>query len=138
MLASRLILIVLAGFGTFAGAQLSLEHMQTGEVCPELGGLPACYLVFVMYGMILLSAVLIRNKVSGWLFLIGWLVVFGLAASGVTLELIQGETCPPGPAGIPQCFISLAMATACLLLYWHASGRRLGAIFMPWTVTKET
>ena len=138
MLVSRIVLILLAGFGTFVGAQLSLSHMQSGEVCPLLGGVPACYLVFVMYGMVVLSAVLIRNKLSGWLFLIGWAVVFGLAASGVTLELIQGETCPPGPAGIPQCFISLAMASACLLLYWQTSGRALRTVFMPWTVGEET
>jgi len=36
---------------------------------------------------------------------------------GVTLELIKGQTCPPGAFGIPQCFFSLAMVLICLGLF---------------------
>ena len=44
---TRLALIGLAGLGMLAGAKLSVEHLQYGEVCPMLGPIPACIIVFL-------------------------------------------------------------------------------------------
>ena len=121
---SRLLLGLISGFGTFAGLQLSGSHLQTGETCPVLGPVPACYLVAVAYALILMSAVLIRKPYALRLFLPGWVIVFGLAASGVALELSVGDTCPAGPRNIPQCFFSLSMAMACAVFFILAGGLR--------------
>ena len=113
----HLLLVLVSGFGTLAGLSLTVGHIQTGEVCPSLGPIPACYLVLAAYAMILASAFTLQKPIGTRLFFIGWLIVFGLATSGVVMELIVGETCPPGPAGIPQCFISFSMALACFAFF---------------------
>lgn len=114
---ARLTLIVLASLGTFAGAKLSLEHLPHGGVCPMLGPVPACIIVFLGYLLILLSAIFLSKRISKPLFYIGWTPVFLLALIGVTLELTKGQTCPAGAFGIPQCFFSLAMVLICLGLF---------------------
>ena len=115
--AARLALIVLAGLGTFAGARLTLEHLPHGGVCPMLGPIPACIVVFLGYLFILLSAIFLSKRVSKPFFFVGWTPVFLLALTGVILELTKGQTCPPGAFGIPQCFFSLAMVLICLGLF---------------------
>ena len=115
--AARAGLIFLAGFGTLAGAKLSLEHMQHGEICPTAGPIPACIIVFLGYLLILLAGVFLSKRFSKPAFILGWTPVFLLAFIGVTLELVKGQICPPGAFGIPQCFFSLAMVLACLALF---------------------
>ena len=114
---AHLALIVLAGLGTIAGASLSWEHLQHGEICPMLGFVPACIVVFLGYLAILLATIFIKKSYSTKLFYVGWTPVFFLALAGVGLELTNGDTCPPGAIGIPQCFYSFAMAVASLLLF---------------------
>jgi len=53
---ARLALIALAGLGTFAGARLTLEHLPHGGVCPMLGPVPACIIVFLGYFLVLIAA----------------------------------------------------------------------------------
>lgn len=113
----RLALFALAGFGTLAGAGLSADHLEHGEVCPVLGPVPACIIVFLGYLLVALSAIFLKHGISKKLFYIGWTPVFLLALMGVTLELTKGHICPPGALGIPQCFFSLAMALLCLGLF---------------------
>ena len=114
---SRIALIVIAGFGTLAGLKLSAEHLQHGEVCPTLGPLPACIVVFLGYLCVVLAAVFLKKTFVKRLFFIGWTPVFLLALMGVILELTKGHVCPPGAYGIPQCFFSLAMVLICLGLF---------------------
>ena len=115
--AARLALIALSGLGTLAGARLTFEHLPHGGVCPMLGPVPACIVVFLGYLLILLSAIFLSKRASKALFFVGWTPVFLLALMGVILELTKGQTCPPGAFGIPQCFFSLAMVLICLGLF---------------------
>lgn len=113
----RGLLLVISGFGLLAGAKLSIEHIQHGEVCPMLGPVPACIIVFLGYLAVFLAALCAQKSWSRKLFYAGWAPVFLLAAIGVVLELLQGDVCPPGPANIPQCFFSFAMILSCWLLF---------------------
>ena len=114
---ARFTLMAIAGFGTFAGAQLSLEHLQHGEVCPMIGPIPACMIVFIGYLLVVLAAIFVKGVLAKKLFYIGWTPVFLLALMGVILELTKGHICPPGALGIPQCFFSLVMALLCFGLF---------------------
>jgi len=114
---ARLGLMALTMFGTFAGAKLTFEHLKHGEVCPTLGPIPACIIVFLGYFLMLTAAFFINKRLAKPAFIIGWSPVFILAFLGVTLELIKGETCPSGAFGIPQCFFSLGMVIACAVLF---------------------
>ncbi len=113
---SRIGLIFLAGFGVFAGGHLSLDHLAHGDVCPMIGPIPACLIVLIGYILMLLAA-FIPSQHRKMTFYSGFFPVAVLAAMGVMLELTQGHICPPGPTGIPQCFISLAMVLLCLGLF---------------------
>lgn len=113
-------LLFLSGFGFIAGARLSITHLQHGEICPMIGPVPACIIVFMGYFMVFVAALMIDKNWSRRIFYMGWTPVFLLALMGVIFELTRGQICPPGPAGIPQCFISLAMAGLCWLLFRRA------------------
>ena len=117
----RIALVAIAGFGTLAGLKLSIEHIQHGEVCPMLGPVPACIIVFLGYLCVVLAALFLKRTFAKRLFYVGWTPVFLLALMGVVLELTQGHTCPPGAYSIPQCFFSLAMALICLGLFKYSS-----------------
>jgi len=119
----RAALLFIAGFGCWAGVRLSIDHLQHGEVCPMIGPVPACIVVGLGYFAIIISACIIHKPASQIIFLIGWAPIFILAFLGVILELTRGHICPPGPANIPQCFYSLAMATACGILFWIIRAR---------------
>lgn len=81
------------------------------------GPIPACLIVFLGYLAIGSSAALGATPRSKVLFFLGWAPVAGLAFSGVFLELLGNNICPPGALGIPQCVYSFAMAVACLMLF---------------------
>ena len=121
--AARLALIALSGLGTLAGARLTFEHLPHGGVCPMLGPVPACIVVFLGYLLILLSAIFLTKSASKKLFYVGWTPAFLLALMGVIAEigvmlgLREDHICPPGALGIPQCFFSFAMVLICLVLF---------------------
>ena len=120
---ARIALIILAGLGTLAGLRLTITHMQQGEICPMLGPVPACIIVFLGYLCVLLSALFIKKGFTKRLFYIGWTPVFLLALMGVIVELgvmlglVTNHICPIGAYGIPQCFFSFAMVLICLGLF---------------------
>ena len=95
--------------------------MEHGEVCPMIGPIPACIIVFLGYLGVVLAALFVKKTFAKPLFYIGWAPVFLLALMGVVLELSSGHVCPPGAYGIPQCFFSFAMALVCLGLFRAAS-----------------
>ena len=114
---ARIALLLLALFGAIAGINLSISHLSTGETCPVIGPLPACYLVAIGYSLVALSAISATAKWSRIIFFIGWTPVALLAGFGVVLELAGRETCPRGAGNIPQCFYSFLMALICLVLF---------------------
>jgi len=48
-------LLLLSGFGFLAGAQLSVNHLRHGEICPMIGPVPACIIVFFGYLMVFIA-----------------------------------------------------------------------------------
>lgn len=110
-------LILFSLLGTLAGGKLSIEHLQTGETCPEIGPIPACLIVFIGYALVLISVTIGPRSKMKLLFFIGWTPIFLLAGIGVSLEIFGQDICPPGAFGIPQCAYSLAMVLICLGLF---------------------
>ena len=106
---------------------ISLTQFRTGQGCPYLGPVPACYIVTVSYGAMGLAAVIWRQR-SGWLFAIGIAPVLLLALTGTMLEILGRPTCPRSDAGVPLCYMSLAAGTAMLAAYvlaWWAARKAL-------------
>jgi len=85
---------------------VSLSHWQTGNACPNLGPIPACYVVSVCYAAMGIAA-LLWNKPLNWLFFAGSTPVILLALVGSVLELTGYPTCPRLDSGFPLCYLSL-------------------------------
>ena len=117
ILLSRLLLLFLAALGVCMALPLSIAHLDTGETCPNVIVIPACYIVSAGYASILASAIFFKTRHNEKLFGVGWTAVFVTAACGTIVEAIFGSSCASGPFGIPQCVISLALAIVIGSLY---------------------
>jgi len=100
-------------------APVIASEWQGLDGCPNLGPLPACYLVAVAYAAMAIAALVAPRQLT-WMFLLGWLPVFALAAMGSTLELSGRPTCPVSSSGTPMCYYSLALAATLLPLFFFA------------------
>jgi len=111
-----LLKIVIAGlalYGLISVFGISRLHFNGCEDCPKIGPIPACYVVLLGYTAMLVSAL----KPMKLLFLIGWLPVFLLAASGVGAEILSDvPVCPQTEGGIPECYFSFALSVILGLL----------------------
>lgn len=117
----RALLVAAASIGFIGGGKLSLAHFESGDVCPMLGPLPACYLVFAGYGL-MIGAALAPRRWFQRLFILGWTPIFALAFIGAVLHTLVGDTCPV-KNGVPQCYLSLAVALVIFALFWFARRR---------------
>jgi len=118
-------ILVLIGF---AGAtKVSYENL-TGSLCPHLFTIPICYIVFVAYGLMLMSLIINSNGCKHHFFCIGWGTAFVIALFASIAEVASGGGICPASGGsglrgaeaagtIPLCFISLAMLVAILILF---------------------
>lgn len=104
-------LVVLSGI-----VPISLTHFHTGDACPNLGPVPACYVVSVAYAAMALAG-LIWWRIALKMFLLGAIPVIALAASGTLVELSGVPTCPRSATGLPLCYISLAIGLSFLLMF---------------------
>ncbi len=113
---AQLILTALVAFGAVSSFRLAFLQWTTGEACPVVGSVPACYVAFTGYALMALG--LIRNWLSGkrLMFRLGIAIAGGLALVGTTLELIQGDVCPRA-GSVPLCYVSLAMSLTMLWLF---------------------
>ena len=95
---------------------ISIEQFRTGDACPSIGPIPACYIVSVAYSaMLVASAIWWRPTL--WLFLLGAVPVIALAVTGTSLELSGVPTCPRSAEGMPLCYASLAVGVSLLLVF---------------------
>ena len=125
----RIALVAMILLGLWGAGKLSLQQYETGEACPILGNfIPACYIAFGGYILIAIGAALsfmpagvdTVSTVPMWgryLFWGGTAVAGGLAAIASVMELVKGDVCPVGTAGIPMCYISLAFSIVIAVMY---------------------
>ena len=108
------IIIVILLFVIYGSFTLSLKDFRQKNVCPKIIGIPACYLVFILFVGALIVHVLdfeIPYLYYGFL-----AVPFLLAFTGTLTELSGKVICPRTPNGTPMCFISLVFCTVLIVL----------------------
>jgi len=116
----RLTLIGLVVLGLWSGGRLSYSQYQSGEACPILGVVPACYIAFAGYLMMTLALSVTTAKPElnlSWMFWSGLLAAGGLALLGSGLEVIKGDVCPKAFGWLPMCYVSLAFSVLIGILY---------------------
>jgi hypothetical protein len=113
----RKAIIIMGALGLWGSGSISVDHWTGRMPCPTIGFFPACYIIFLGYGLILMSTYP-RLKKSLLVFLLGWTPVITLALTGVIGELTSTLHCPHSETGIPKCYFSAAMALFIGFLYW--------------------
>lgn len=107
-----LILLLLA-YAAYGALNLSLEDYRVKDVCPKILGIPACYLVFLSFAL-LVPIQLLKAKKLYFFLVLAFPLLLALGASG--MELAGIEVCPRNEAGTPMCYYSLAFCTTVLVL----------------------
>jgi hypothetical protein len=112
-------------FGFVSVAKVSLDNLN-GLSCPNIFVMPICYVVTLAYGLMLGSLIAKHNNYKHHLFCIGWGSAFVIALLASLAEFFgSGGVCPSSSgglragasAGIPLCYISLALLLVILLLF---------------------
>ena len=105
----RFSIIILALFGVWNVAKISMDHWAGESACPMIGQVPICYIILIGYSLIVLS-MYPQLKKAVIVFLLGWLPVVLFALTGVIGELTNTFQCPQTPTGIPVCYFSAAFS----------------------------
>lgn len=116
----RLALYGLVAFGVWSGGRLSYIHYLSGEACPILRVVPACYIAFAGYLIMAFTLIALRVKPElnvTTLFWTGLLIAGGLALLGSGFELVKGDICPKAFGRLPMCYVSLALSVVIGVLY---------------------
>ena len=109
-----ILIILIAAFAVYGSFSLSMNDWVTGNVCPKILGIPACYIVFVCFATALISQVVSVSK-STLIFFIAVGIVTAIATTGTVGELTGTAKCPRTAGGTPMCFISLAICVSLLV-----------------------
>ena len=116
----RVLLFLIVGFGFYSSTRLAWREWTTGEACPVVGSVPACYVAFAGYLVMLIGLIAVSTGARMHrVFHTGLSVAGGLALIGTILELVNGNVCPR-VGSIPMCYISLAMSALIGVLFWQA------------------
>lgn len=112
-------------FGFVSAAKVSLDNIS-GLSCPSIFSLPICYVVTAAYGLMLGSLIINHNGCKHHFFCMGWGTAFVIALLASLAEMFGGGgVCPSSTgwlragasAGIPLCYVSLALLIAILILF---------------------
>ncbi len=113
---AKIALLMLVGLGAVSSFRLAFFQWATGEACPVVGSVPACYVAFAGYGLMLIGLIAAWAKGRRTMFRLGIAIAGGLALVGSTMELVQGDVCPRA-GSVPLCYVSLAMSLVILWLF---------------------
>jgi len=108
--------IVVLIFVIYATGNLVLDEFEFGNRCPEILGIPACYIVLSLFTLALLIHVIGQNQ---RLYFISIGTLFLIATFGSIGELTGMVSCPKTSGGIPMCYISFAICTILLVLKYR-------------------
>ncbi len=115
-------LLVNAALLLGAGA-LALRELRDPSTCPDLAGIPACFIVLGCAAVSLASRAL-PDPARFRVLLFGAAPAVALAAVATVLQITGQSQCPKGPGGIPLCYPSLLLFGTLLALDFARVRRR--------------
>ncbi len=113
-------------FGLVSVLKVSIDNFSGASACPNLLSMPVCYVVTGAYALMLGSLLINHNGCKHHFFCAGWGVAFVIALFASLAEMFGGGgVCPSSggglragsAAGIPLCYISLAILVVILVLF---------------------
>jgi len=113
-----MLLYLLVAGGLYGALSVSYQTITGIAPCPYIQGIPICFVVAAGYSSMLVGLLLSKKIISSDIFLIGWLLVFTIAATGTLFEfMIKKGTCPVSSDNIPLCYLSLAITALIIILF---------------------
>ena len=110
-----IIFFILSFFGFLGGLNLAYSHFQTGNSCPVLYSIPACYFITFLFFLILISAFIKNNLFQK--FILGILILGFLFSGFASISNILGTAeCPKTSIGIPMCYIAFFLFSSLIYL----------------------
>ena len=110
--------IILLGVLGFIGVtKISYQHWIGASSCPMLGAIPACYVIFVAYAMVVISMFLPMRRQKK-VFIFFWLPIIILALLGSAGELTGLAECPHTETDIPKCYFSAMLSALIGFFAW--------------------
>jgi len=100
----------------FAGAfSLVQDELASGNICPQLEGIPACHIILGCFAAVLIShSGLLKDRFL--LFYVGAGIAWIMAAVGASGEIFGWMECPKTESGIPMCYLSFGIFSSLLIL----------------------
>ena len=114
---ARWLQLVLALVGLIGVLAVLPGQVSGVAPCPALGVVPACYVVFAGFALIIFST-LTSARYRFRILLAGWLPLFLLALAGTLLEASGRQVCPKSLGDIPACYFSLGIIGLIGAAYW--------------------
>lgn len=119
-------LIALILMGLISAGKLTYYQFLSGDACPLLGKVPACYIAFSGYLFIAISITMkllksIHRGIMNKFFYLGISIAGGLALLASVMELIIGGICPIAFGWLPMCYPSLLFSIIILWLYHNVT-----------------
>ena len=109
-------IIAILLFSIYGSGQLSLYDWKKKNVCPKILGIPACYIVFTLFGIGLFFHSISISNYDSIIYVIAIGFIFLIASIGTITELRGIEICPRTKKGTPMCYFSLALASILIIL----------------------
>ncbi|MBT2160822.1 hypothetical protein [Zobellia barbeyronii] len=110
------ILITLVfSFGIYGAGGLVNKEYMLKQVCPQILGIPACYIIMACLIIPLIAHLF---KLSNYVYFIGTGIALTIATYGTISQLIGIADCPKTSNGIPMCYISFLIFLTLVVLKW--------------------
>ena len=107
------ILLFIFIFGLYGSGSLAYNEFLQAGTCPNIGGIPACYIIFTCLLIPFITHIFNWSKLVYFLFT---LIALTIAVIGTLGQLLNKVQCPKTSEGIPMCYISLIIFTSLIVL----------------------
>lgn len=111
--------------GLYGAINLSYITVTGGASCPTVFGLPACYIVALAYGLMLLAFFRKIHSWSSYMFISGLGIAVSFALPASLIELFRAGTCPSSSSGLPLCYLSLALCLLIMITWFFTYPKKL-------------
>jgi quinol-cytochrome oxidoreductase complex cytochrome b subunit len=113
MVSIHRVILTLLILGTIGVAGLVIEEVQTGNGCPKIGMLPACFIILFCFLVPLVAQLKKKWNMLYFLFT-GLALIIAIIAS--VMQYLGHSECPKTDGGIPMCYLSFAIFSLLIAL----------------------
>jgi len=109
--------LFLCGIGLIGALNLGYTQFLTGTACPNLGPVPACYIMLgIFVGLFVGTLFMNRWKFLQIIFALCLIAALYISSLASFKQITVGNTCPLSEGGIPLCYFASTLFISILIL----------------------